>query len=676
MASSSNFPRPVYQLIDKSGRATFIPADVENLFAPLIPFFAEKGPVGQITYSGDVSYGDLYGTQMTTHGSAFYTLSNGLVDRALNGPNPVNMYGVRLADPNAKQAALVLCVTPTKMNIPQYQTDALGNRTLDANGKPIPLMSTDATPVPVVEPGIVLLWSVRPLATGETVSTAQVTTTTTGSVTTSTYPVLAFVGSSVGSLLNNCGSKFYRPPVPDTDIESRIGSVLYRFAPYYLDPALDTTAAVVGDVSNQTYVDVSFKPNAQDPLTALSYNFTKTLFAKYYDSNSQPLLDMSVGVYSENVKTVGDLCLAAAPELAGVVSDGWGIDLITATSALGIPYKHIAIDPNSAKVVSADVINYLQGGTDGDTSEAMFQSLLSEYISNANVNGFRNIGRYQFTHMFDPGWPLALKKEFISLLSVRQVLKLVVSTQDMSLPPNTMDQDLSTAEALMGVMALYPETMSSNLGAVRADVCYHTGKLASLDLSADPVPMVTYKRFDQLAQYHGGTYITGSPNASPGSYITEFRNGTINWVPDDEDQMSAAWANRAIYAMYASRNQLFLPAMRSVSTNDTSLTSGSTFMDLLIYRMKLCFSVWAAASGSDVPQKELFPQIQKIIQAKFKAAFGSTNTDTITLYQTADDANAGGAVHALITIAADGDLRKITFQFLLERTADAATTTT
>ena len=665
---ASNFPRPVYELIDKSGRSTFVPADIENLFAPLIPFFAEKGPVGQITYSGDVSYGDLYGSGMITHGSDYYTLSNGFVDAALNGANPVNMYGVRLADPAATRSSAVLCVTPTKMNIPQYETDALGNRTLDANGDPIPLMSTDATPVAVVEPGIVLLWSIRPLADGETISTAKTTSTTNGSVTTNTYPVMALQGSSVGKLLNNCGAKFYRPPSPDTDIEGRIGSVLYRFAPYYLDPTLDTTASAVGDVSNATYVDVAFKPNATDPLTALNYNFTKMLFSKYYDSNSQPLLDMNVGVYSANVKTVGDLCLAAAPELQGVVNDGWGIDLITATSGLGIPYKHIAIDPNSSKVVSSDVINYLTGGTDGDTSEAMFQSLLSEYISNAKVNGFRNIGRYQFTHMFDPGWPLALKKQFISLLSVRQVLKLVISTQDVSLPPNTMDQDLSTAEALMGVLALYPETMSSNLGAVRADVCYHTGKLASLDLSADPVPMVTYKRFYQLAQYHGGQYITGSPNAAPGSYITEFRTGTINWVPDDEDQMAAAWANRAIYAMYASRNQIFLPDLRSVATNDTSLTSGATFMDLLIYRMKLCYEVWAAVSGSDVPQKELFPQIQKIIQQKFKAAFGTGNTDTVTLYQTADDAKAGGNAHALITLYGDGDLRKLSLPFLLDRT--------
>ena len=111
---ASNFPRPVYELIDKSGRSTFVPADIENLFAPLIPFFAEKGPVGQITYSGDVSYGDLYCSGMITHGSDYYTLSNGFVDAALNGANPANMYGVRLADPSATQSSAVLCVPPTK----------------------------------------------------------------------------------------------------------------------------------------------------------------------------------------------------------------------------------------------------------------------------------------------------------------------------------------------------------------------------------------------------------------------------------------------------------------------------------------------------------------------------------------------------------------------------------
>lgn len=671
---ASNYPRPIFEVTDNTPRAAFVPVATENLFAPLVPFFAEKGPVGQIMYSGDIPFGDTFGTKMMSHGSDYYTLSNGILDRALNGPTPVAAYGVRLCDPAATASSLVITLTPTPMNIPQYQTDALGNRLTDDQGNPKPKLGDDGK-TPVVEPGVVLLWGVRQLAEGETVSTAKTTTTTSNGSTITTYPVLALQGSSVGALLNNCALKFYRNTTPDTDIEGRIGSVLYRFAPFFLSTSLDTTATAVSNVSGQAYSDVSFKPNAVDPLTNLSYNFTKVLFSKYYDSNSNPLLDMSVSVYSANVKIVGDQCLAASPELQGPGVDSWSLDLMTAMSNTGIPYAHIAIDPNSAKVVSADVLNYLSGGTDGDTSEEMFQTQLAAYIANASTNGFRNIGRYQFTHMFDPGWPLALKKQFISLLGQRQLLKLVISTQDMSLPPNTMDEDLSTAEAINGVLALYPESMAANLPAVRADVCYHTGKLASQDLSADPVPMIVYKRFDQLAQYHGNTYILGSPCGEPGSFITEFRNGTINWVPDDEDQMDAACGKKAIYAQYASRNQLFIPYLRAAGATDSSVLSGSNFVDLLLYKMKLCFSVWARVSGSDQVHKELFPTIQDDIKTKFRQAFGSTNTDTIVLQQTVDDANGGDAVHAYITTYADPNLRKITFSFILERNTDASTVT-
>lgn len=672
--ATSGFPHPIFQLTDTTARAAFAPSVVENLFAPFIPFFAEKGPVGQIQYSGDISFGNVYGSGCLTHGSDYYKLSNGFLDRALTGPNPVPCYGVRLCDPAATASSAVLTLTPMTMAIPQYQTDSLGNRVLDANGNPVPKLGTDGT-TQVTEPGIVLLWGVRQLTDGETLSTAKITSSTINGVQVNTYPIVAFQGSSVGKLLNNCSFKFYRTTTPALDLEGRIGAVLYRFAPYFLASDLDTTASAVSDVSGNAYNDVAFKPTAVDPLTSLSYNFTKVLFNNYYDSNSTPLLDMSVATYSDNVKTIGDLCLSMSPELAGVVSDGWGIDLITGTVDGSVPYAHIAMDPNSAKVVSADVVNYLSGGSDGDTSEAMFQQQLLSYVQNAGSNGFRNIGRYQFTHMFDPGWPLAVKKQVIPLLGQRQLLKLVLSTQDVAMAPNTREQDLASAEAIMGVLALYPESMASNLGVVRADICYHTGKLADLDLSADPVPMVTYQRFDQLAQYHGGTYITGSPNASPGSYINQFRANTINWVPDDEDQMQAAWANRAIYAMYASRKQLFIPSLRSVVTNDTSVLSDSTAVDKILYRMKLCFGIWAQVSGSDVDHAELFPSIQDAIEKKFKQAFGSTNTDTVVLEQTPDDANNGCAVHAYITIFSDVDLRQITFSFILERNSDKTTTT-
>ena len=672
---TSGFPRPVFELTDTTPTAAFVPSDVENLFAPFIPFFAEKGPVGQIQYSGDVKFGNVYGTQITTHGSDYYTLSNGILDRSLNGPNPVNCYGVRLVDPAAKLASVVLTCTPTPMAIPQYKVDSLGNRILDSAGKPQPKLGVDGRTA-VTEPGIVLLWGVRQLEAGEVVGSAKTTVATVGKQQVTTYPIIAATGSSVGKLLNNTGMRFYRPASPATDVEGRIGAVLYRFVPMLLNSSLSTTAAVVGDVSGNQYNDVAFKPNAIDPLMSTNYSFNKVLFSSYYDQNANPLLDTNIAVYSANVKTIGDQCLAASPELAGIVADGWGIDLIGGTVDGTIPYRHIAIDPNSAKVVSSDVINYLAGGTDGDTSETMFRSLLIDYVNNAGSNGFRNIGRYQFTHMFDPGWPLAVKKQVIPLLGQRQLLKLVLSTQDVSMPPNTRMQDMAAAEAIMGVLALYPESMAANLGVSRADVCYQTGKLSSQDLSADPVPLVTYKRFDQLAQYHGKTYITGSPNGAPGSYINEFRPNTINWVPDDEDQMDAAWGNKAIYAMYAARNQLFIPGLRSVVTNETSLLSDSTFVDKILYRMKLCFGVWAQVSGSDVDHSELFPAVQDKIQKLFKQAFGTTNTDTVTLSETADDANNGTSVHAYITIFGDGNLRKITFSFILERNAAVSTAST
>ena len=661
--SNSGYPHPTFSIFDNSKDTAVAVSIDQGLFEPLFFTFAAKGTPNKILYTGDQAVTTMLGSQTFDETSDFYNVSTMYLNYAAGAQGA---YVVRLVDPDATLAGIVIQAAVTSTQVPQYKTDVLGNRVLDTKGNPIPLTEADGT-TPLTEPGISIAWSNRTLlSTEDPTALATVTTQNSDGSTTTTYPIVAMVGSSVGSLMNHWGIKLYRPSNPDRTTESNIASVLYRMVPYYLPPGTNTTATIVTDVNGQSYNDFSFKSVAIDSTTSENWAFQAILKNNYTDSNSNNLLDISFTTYGTNIQTIGTAALAVSPELVTLNTNAWEIDLITALDANHNPYKHIVVTSTSGTTVSADAIVYMTGGTDGKTDWNTFNSLIQSYCTNAATTEFANNGRFGFTHIIDPGVQMPVKTSLMSLLAVRPGLGLKIATQVFGQRANTEAEDIAAAQSLMAEAALYPESTVNGVPVMRVSLYGHCGELAGATSYTAAVSS-TYARLMTLCTYDSGSSITSDPGGFPGSIVSVFDVSTLNWVPNTETEMSNAWGNGLNYLQYADSKTLFFPSLRTTYLYDTSLLSDDVFVDRVLYMMKLLWKVWAKYSGVRRPAKKLFSQIEKEATDKINTVIGQGITATVTLTQTAQDAALGWATDAIISIKGDMPMRVLNFQFQIGR---------
>lgn len=602
-----------------------------------IPFFftyAEKGPVGIPVEcdmaSGSQTFGSLTFDQTKsywTHQSLFATTAMGYQ----------KVYLIRVADPTATAASMVLLCTVTPTQITQYQVDVLGNRTLDSSGNPIP--KTDANGTIITQPGYTLGYSVRSLNVGETFDSVEITITgTTQNPTSKTYPILGVVATSVGSAVNRQGFSFYASPAVSQTSESNVLSALYRFAPITLAADASGVTSSVIDVFTSNYNDVSLKSSAVDPTTGQDLSLNGILSNNYTQTDGTQLLDYQIHVYSSNVSTIGADILAASPELSEYMTDPFQVNILSALDANGNPYQHAQVTTASANVVSPQVVLYNQGGTDGPMNTAAFESLVVAFVQGTNTVEFQDNLRYPFSHFYDSGFALTSKYALMNMFDLRDDVKIDFSTQDMSLAINTQAQDQSSGAAILARVRTYPESTLYGTPTTRAEIHQQCGQLSVVNPYIPWVP-TTLDRLIKRCSYYSGDHVTGSPKGRPNSEVTIFRK--LSWSASTPTQKELNWETALNTISYADRSTLFRADIRSVYPDATSLLSDGVFSDFIVFVKHIAREKWTIYTGREDPITSLFSLIANDIDTELNYVFGSAITCKTTVYQTDADKQAG-----------------------------------
>lgn len=642
---------------DLSGAQTpvLFSASDGGLCVPFQFIFAERGPVGQVEFGAAKELYSLFGSTSFDPASPYFTPAAQFVGTAMGGQG-VNV--MRLVDPTATVATLGLFITVTPGPLIQYQKDSNGARILDNSGNPKPILN--GSNQPTTEPGVTVRWSVRALAPNESIST--LTTTTTSGAT--TYPVMAFNMLSPGAYGNRQGFSLYSSGSALSSVANDVNSILYRFVPYELPTNVSTTASTISDYLGNSYSDFSFKDIAIYSKTQTNYAMKYILGNNYVDQDTfDSLLPYDVYTYGANIAAVGAAVLAVSPELEG--TDPYLIDLISGQDLDGVYYDHLAVDPTSSTVVSSDVKQYALGGSDGDTSFANLQTLITAFCNSSDQGDFGDILRHPMTHFSDPGFTMATKYAIMNLLDVRDSIKLDISTQDASQPLNTKAQDLSAAQMLNFRAQMHPESTLTGVGCCRVGIYAHAGQLVSGTPYTGNIPF-TLNRLVQRRDLDGGNIIRGSSGGQPNSIVTIFRKP--NWAADDISVRSSFWATACNTVMYSSRKVFFYPSLRTVYPNDTSLLSDDEVSDRVIYIMKIAREKWAQWVGTRADPTDLFPQIEKDINDTVANAMGRDNIKVkATVFKTPVDSNLGYAFSVNLAITGNLPVRQINFNLILQR---------
>ena len=596
---------------------------------PLFISFADKGPLNTPILGGANALTTRFGSSMLNERSSFFTHQSVFFKRAL----PFQQcYFVRVADPAATAASLALFVTATPGNITQYQRTSSGALIL-TNGQPTPQLQSDGI-TPVTQPGITLTYSVRELASTETISTLQTTTTTVTGGTATTYPLMAFT-TDVGSYGNKTGFRLFYNTAYDASAVTNTASMLYSFQPVVLNSTTNIETPVY-DIYNSQTQTFSFKPGAYDATTATYYPLTDVITN---DFQNLPGLPYNFYVYGANVGTLGQSILAVSPELGAI--DPYLIDIFTAVDANGNPYEHLVVDGTGATILNANVVNYLVGGNDGSQSNTMFESLVVNFTAGTANPAIADKFRYPLTHFYDSGFSLTNKEAIAAFYGLRDDIKITWSTQDVSLPANTAAQDQSTGSALRAMLLLTPESIDFGTQFCRADIYQQCGKLSDTQIWNNIVP-ATIDRMLKRCLYCGGDSVKGEPKGRPNSEVTIFNIDSLNWTAATDQQKQLSVNTGLNYIQYADTATLFYPDLYSVYPIDTSLLSSDTFVDYTtVYLKHIINTEWTNFAGRDDPPQTLYTAIQKAIDGRANYVFSNRIKTSTVVSQTAVDTALG-----------------------------------
>ena len=462
------------------------------------------------------------------------------------------------------------------------------------------------------------------------------------------FPILAFRADHEGEFGNGLGFKLYFDRnFQDEDINDAIGSLLLRFEPLLENP-LTQSNSPIRDIDNASIHDISLKQNAFFESTQTYYDFDRTVERKYTRTHNgvpENTLLMSFGIHHENLqKIIGHIQTAglAADADAGAVaraefeslSNGYLIDMFTGMDILNQEYETLKIVGN---LFNKSHVKLLKSGSDGLVSDEMLNALTASYL-NQETTPFPQLedeARYPITHLYDSGYDLPTKREFINFMSVRRDVNVDLCCQDVTLLPNDADVDQSVGATLRTSARLHPESVFFGTEVMRCSIYQQTGSFVSDQNVKFKVP-VLLDRMIKRCRHESTRKVTGLPVGLPAASVDIFSD--ISWTPSSTTRRRRSWSTGLNYVQYYDSNRVHFPDYRSVHPFDNSVLSDGIAVDHLVYVTHIARFVWAAFyTGQRQSSERLYDRIRTEIDKRiFDALDGRVETRT-TIFQTAQD---------------------------------------
>jgi len=542
---------------------------------------------------------------------------------------------MRVADDAAIPANGVLELSVQEVDVPQYEKDGSGRRTVDSNGEFV-----EASP-PVTEPGIELTWSFRELLGTE--DKDALIPTTTGAVT--TYPIQAYEATSPGLHGNDRGLRLsYDAGANDTALVGRVGSIFLTMSPVNKGFNASTTT-VLKDKYGNTAADYCFRPNAIDPVTKLEVSADAVIDRNYVGNTALPF---NVVSYPDNVEIISELVLAKETAVGNIaMGDAWTVNLFTGRDLDGFYYDSVQFSAASI-LLSPNVTHYMSGGADGSLIESTIEALSKQvYELTANPD-LADKARYPFTAIIDHGATLAGKKDMLNFMDVRDDVKICVGTHTTSGGVLAAAEDESLAAVLNSYALLMKESVIKGTSCCRALVFMQSG-IPIGGYGNTFLPMTLWYAIKK-AMYNNKTFLDKETKGRPNSDIEMFKK--ISWTPNNEDIKERSWDAGANYCQYATMTIRHYAGVRTVYPYDSSVLVDDTFTDAIIYFKHAIRESWAVHAGLQIPVKQLHEKMRKDLETRLSEIVNGKYGFTVIVYQTDEEARVGYIQH--VTIAIEG----------------------
>ena len=444
---------------------------------------------------------------------------------------------------------------------------------------------------------------------------------------------------------NGTGFKLSWDASSDAGTAADMDALIYSIAGVDTPWGIDTPQAV-----RNKYLDVSseftFKEDTTDTSTMRRFFLDEVVDNDWNDG----ALPWNVVSYPANIQTISELALSLEdtteyPEL----TSEWMVNVITGKTLTSQHYDHIAVDTISTGSVLLDsnVIQFLEGGDDGDTTDATLESLTREWLLGNVFPDIMDQMRYPITHLYDSGYEAATKESMIDFLAIRDDVKIMLSTQSVYDSPNNKSEDNSMGSYLRSRALLHPESFIYGTQACRATIFQQCGRLNETSPYNTLVPALIDCMMKK-GLWQGSIYMKGKPKGLPKSAVTVIKD--INWFPVQPDFKQLSWDSALNYMQYYDMTSVHYADVISVYPHQTSLLSDDIFTDMLVYLKHLVHFQWAKFAGVDDPINQLIGDIRDSVSKDIYAKFGNFLRAEVNPYQTDLDKELGYALTVEIAV--------------------------
>ena len=632
---------------------------------PKFYIYAKKGPLTPQLCVGD-SRSILYGEES-------FDLRQKWANHATVFANAVNAEGnscmlQRVIPTDAgPEANLMLSLDVLKTKVDDYERNSDGSVKTDTNGDPVVKGQIDGYKVKWVVSNVGTVTDMQDKYGKRTVTAGTQTwvdnVTNPGNpitVTSELYPIMDLKMSYIGEDGNLTGVRIWSPNSTtgggfDQRIVSQEKVYPFRIAVIRRNPKTGT-ARVQENIFGEQSVLTTFKPGALNPITDQQISFTENFLNAYRnvdDPRYPPLIGEfgDVFVYQANIdKVLTDFYKAEKeyvdnpsnnpldinhdfPTTAGVVDeDKWLFNMFTGSSLEAYPYHTFQIDNGTganAGVPLSEFTNlYAGGSSDGTMSDANFAKLVEEKVieyrdANAQV---QNTALNVESIIYDSGFPLETKYALCSFIAVRKDTFVALGTHEVGGQKLTASEDNSLAIALRTRLQFYPESDYFGTPVMRGMIMGRSGKLRSSQFKERISPLIEIAI--KSARYMGagnGIWKAGKNfDGAPGSILDYVYDISVPYTP--VSVRNRDWDAGLNWVQSYDLRSEFIPAMKTVYNDDTSVLNSYLTAMAICEINKICERAWRYFSGVSYLTNGQLAQrvdnfIREAVQGKFDDRF-------------------------------------------------------
>lgn len=514
------------------------------------------------------------------------------------------------------------------------------------------------------------------------------------------YPLFTFIGNSLGEVLNKEG--FTISPLTKDDADQEMLDTLKVFPYIFKRYSIYTDVRKpVNHIFGSNDVKFALSKNVKHPTTRIKLNLDSYI-PSYWTNTTDYTAPMKYSdfdepiVYYDNIETVsGILFEKEAPHVTTEVktwddgldaaSSEWfdfaatedGADkgqellfnILTGVSTNEVNYFTFINSSDETETdsdtnettVSAAVTIYLNGGSDGDLTDELFETVvrskLADYLDRDNIINEQSLNPESV--LIDSGYTLETSLAFANILTHRRDLVPVISVHEVNLKDILfkLDEEIAILQLIRNRFKLFPESAYYGTEQSKTIVCLGTGKIKGspypyrVPLTYDLVLKMTEMMGSSNGKWKKAKNFSGF-NHSGIKYLEDVKIGTL--PTPTYSTVPLLWKYGATWAQTKDKGIHFTPAVQTIYDDATSVLNNPVTAFAISVIEKAHENCWEEHSGTtDMSNVAFAESVEKFMRDELDGVFDGVVKVTSKCIITALDELLGYSYNLVSTIEAN-----------------------